>query len=280
MKPDKPLSKLYQLYIMGDLPKKELEGRIFKYLLDNFERYRIFGGDQDKWEEFISWLYPRLAKAIELYRDLGSSFDAYINGLVYCSAREYRCREMDRYITESTCWQAKAEEMKLFESEPEYPEGCKEISVSKDINPREILFLLLKSYYFLTDDFVERVAAAIGMDTNVIWDMIEELRKLRSGKEDEFFDLRERLYCQHYRCLAYQKRMNSTQPGTDYYERMKGRFERAKKRFYTMKKRLGGIRMNATNRMVADILGIPKGTVDFSLYVLKNRHVPVQEKTV
>ena len=271
MNSDKPLTNLYQLYVLGDLPKKDFEGRIFGYLLNNFDRYRVFKGNRERWEEFLSWLYPRLARAIDLYKDLGSSFDAYINSLVHCAAREYQYREADHYLTESVCWQARAEEMKLFESEPEYPEVRKEISIPKGVNSRQVLFLLLKSYCFVTDDFVEKVARSIGMKTETIWNMIEGLRKLRSEKEDEILELRERLHCQHYRCLAYQKRMNNSLPGTDYHEKMKGRFERARKRFNTMKRRLGGIRMGATNKMLSDLLHVPKGTIDSALYVIKNR---------
>jgi len=270
MMSEKPLANLYQLYALGDLAKKDLEGKVFLYLLKNFEQFHLFNGNREKWEEYLSWLYPRLARALDLYKDLGSSFDAYINSLIYCTAREYQCRETDHYITESVCWQAKAEEMKLLESEPEYPEKRKDFSVPDGVNPRQVLFLLLKSYYYVTESFVEKAARAIGMDPKVVLDMIDELRKLRSGKDEHILELRERLHCQHYRCLAYQKRMDCTMPGTDYHEKMKSRFERARKRFYTMKKRLGGVRMGATNRMIAAVLGIPKGTVDSALYVVKN----------
>jgi len=112
-------------------------------------------------------------------------------------------------------------------------------------------------------------------------DMIDELRKLRSSKDTEISELRERLYCQHYRCLAYQKRLNCSQPGTDYYVKMKDRFERARKRFLAMRKRLGGVRMGATNRMIATVLGVPKGTVDTALYVLKKHlllNIPYRAK--
>ena len=273
MERDKPLSDLYQLYIAGKLQKKDFEGMIFQHLLDNFERFRLFNGDQDRWNDFISWLYPRYARAIDLYRDIGSSFDAYITGLVNSAAREYRFRETDRNITEYICWQARTEEVSLHESEPEYPENQKKISIPGDINPRQILFLLLKSYYFVSYEFVEKAATAIGMDINSVQSMIDELKKRRSEKEANILDLRERLHCQHYRCLAYQKRMHSAQPGTEYHEKMKLRFERATKRFYAMKKRLGGMRMSASNRMIADLLGIPRGTVDSGLFAIKNRLV-------
>jgi hypothetical protein len=275
MKIDKPLSDLYQEYNMGNLPKKDFEGKLFQHLLENQERFRIFNGNRDRWNEFLSWLYPRFARAIELYRDLGSSFDAYITSLVHGAAKEYRCRETEHYITESACWQARAEEMMLWEREPdysaEYDESEKDIAFPKDINPRQILFLLLKSYFFVSDKFANRIAAATGMDIKTLRNMLDELREKRATKEAAILGLRERLHCQHYRCLTYQKRMMGAQPGSAHYEKLRNRFERARKRFYAMKKRLGNIRMGASNRMIAEVMGVPRGTVDSGLFAIRNR---------
>jgi hypothetical protein len=160
--------------------------------------------------------------------------------------------------------------MKVCESESEYPEIREDISIPEGIRPRQILLLLLKSYHFVSDEFVKKVARAIGMETEQIMNMIDELRNLRSKKEVEILDFRDRLYCQHYRCLAYQKRMNAAQPETEYYKKMKDRYERARKRFLAMKKRLGKMRLDASNRMIADVMGIPKGTVDSGLFAVKN----------
>jgi len=274
MKSEKHLSDLYDMYINSNLSKKNFEGMIFEYLLENFERFRLFNGDRDTWNDFLASLYPRIVRAIDLYRDLGSSFDAYIVSLVHSAAREYRCRETDRSITEYVCWQARAAEMMASESEPEYSETRKRVSIPEDINPRQILFLLLKSYFFVSDEFVKRVSQTIGMNFENVQSIIAELRKRRSDKEAEILDLKERLHCQHYRCIAYQRRLNNTQQGTEYHERMKDRFERARRRFYKMKKRLGGMRMTASNRMIAEVLGIPRGTIDSSLSTIKNRLIP------
>ena len=267
----KPLSDLYHDYVMRKIGRKSFEGKMFQYLLENQERYRIFNGNRDRWNEYLSWLYPRLSRAIEIYRDMGSSFDAYITSLVHGAAKEYRYREKDHYITESICWQARAEEMVLMESEPEYLIEKAEISIPKDISTRQILLLLLKSYFFVTDEFVAQVAEKLGVEVEAVQGMIDELRKRRAEKEAEILDLRERLHCQYYRCLTYQKRMMCVQPGTSYHEKLRGRFERARKRYFAMKKRLGGMRMGASNRMIADVMGIPRGTVDSGLFAARNR---------
>ena len=134
-----------------------------------------------------------------------------------------------------------------------------------------ILLLLLKSYFFVSDEYVKKVARIIGIDGILVQKMIDELRTRRTTKEADILDLRERLHCQHYRCLAYQRRMTGVQPGTAHYDKLRCRFERAKKRFYAMKKRLGGMRMGASNRMIAEVMGVPRGTVDSGLFAIRNR---------
>jgi len=267
---ERPLTVLYSQYIAGQLCKKDLEGRVYQRLLEHPDKYRYFRGDRERWDDFLSWLYPRISRAIDHYLDCGSTLDAYINTLVHRASREYIHRETNHYLTEYVCWQARAEEIMVRENEAAYQEKKYDKPVPLNLKPKQVLYLLLKSYFFAGDELVERVAKKIGMQTEEVRKMIDELHRMRSGREDYIFDLRERLQNQYYRCLAYQKRMKCAFQGTENYDIMKGRFERAWKRFYSMKKRLEGMRKGASNRMVAEVIGVPKGSVDSGLSEIKN----------
>jgi DNA-directed RNA polymerase specialized sigma24 family protein len=264
------LSELYQQYESGGLEKKKFEGLLFQYLVDNMDRYHLFEGNREKWIDFLSWLYPRLSRAIDAYKETGASFDSYVTSIIHWSAKEYRSREADHYATEFACWKAKAEETLVCSVEPEYPDTKSPGLPVKDIaTPRQIIMLLLKSYYFVSDDFLNRIAAGIGMEKADIRNMVDELRRRRTAREAEIRDLQERIQCQHYRCLSFQYRLASALPGTAQYEKLKGRLERARKRFSAMRKRLEGIRVDATNKQIAEVMGIPKGTVDSNLHMVR-----------
>jgi len=271
---EKPLSDLYKLYKTGKISRNDLEGGIFQHLLDNLDKYRLFSGNRDEWNDFVSWLYPRIKKAVENYRDLGSSMDAYVATLVNGAYKEYRCREVNHSLTEHACWQAKAEELVVRESEPEYLEAGRSFSIPADLKPRQVLFLLLKSYFFAPDCLIEQVAKATGYKAAEIRKLIEELHKRRSGQEEEILKQRDRLQSQYYRCLAYQKQKKCACPGTEFYEAIEGRTERALKRLCGMKKRFEAMRKGPSNRMIAEIMGIPKGTVDSGLHNIKNQLIP------
>jgi DNA-directed RNA polymerase specialized sigma24 family protein len=269
------LSEIHSEFILGRMNRKTLEGLIFQYLLDNFERYRMFSGDRDMWIDFISWLYSRLSRAIDYYKETGSSFDAYISTIIQWSYKEYRTREAEHYTTEFACWKARAEEMAVSSTEAEYyaePESNpKMLFPLVDIKHKHILILILKSYYFLTDDFLNRVAITIKINKGELRKMIDKLHQVRSRREEKIQQFRNRIHSQYYRCLAFEKRLSSAQEGTAKYEKLKCCLQRARKRYSSMKKRIQGIRMDATNQQVADILNIPRGTVDSALHSIREK---------
>jgi DNA-binding MarR family transcriptional regulator len=266
------LSELYQQYRRNELGKKDFEGLLFQYLVGNFERYHLFEGNRDRWIDFLSWLYPRLSRAIDGYKEEGNSFDSYITSIIHWSSKEYRSKEAAHYVTELTCWRARAEELLVCSAEAEYSDIKSSSLPLRDFaTPRQIVMLLLKSYYFVSDDFLNRIAAGIGIKKETIRRMVDELRRRRTKREKEIRDLQERIQCQYYRCLSFQCRLASAFPGTAYYEKLKDRLERAQVRISSMRKRLEGIRFDATNRQIAEVMGLPKGTVDRNINKLRAR---------
>jgi hypothetical protein len=264
-----PLTDLLNRYALGHFDRKELEGKIYQFILDNYQRFHPYKWSKDDFMDYLCWLYPRLSRAIDRYKDTGASFDAYVASLIRWSIREYRARETDHRITENTCWKTQAGETEVHSPEPVYLEP--EPVYDTAPNPRQILVLLLKSYHYVSDDFLRRIAPAVGIDADKLGGMMEELREMRLEREDEIRGLQERIHCQYYRCMAFEKRMLYSMEGSAKYERMKGCLDRARKRLAAMRKRLASVKMGASNRQVANVLGVPKGTIDSSLYAIKNK---------
>ncbi|MDR0622873.1 MAG: hypothetical protein LBG10_00390 [Treponema sp.] len=263
------LNDLFRQYTWGNLEKKQFEGLIFECILENYQCFHLYDWDRDDYVDYLCWLYPRMSRAIDNYRETGSTFEAYIFAMVRWSAREYRSRLADHHVTEHTAWMLHSSELPVHDIEPEYlpPEpGQKTVA-----NPRQILLLLLKSYYFVSEDFLGRAAPCLGMDKKQLSDMIHKLRELRIKREEEIRSLQERIHCQFYRCIIFEKRLNAVPENSAHYIKMKARLTRARNRLEAMRKRLTGIRLDATNRQIAEVLGIPKGTVDSNLSALKNR---------
>ncbi|MDR2418821.1 MAG: hypothetical protein LBD79_07180 [Treponema sp.] len=266
---DLPLSDLREQYIGKQLSRKDFEGRIFQFLLDNYQRFHLFDHDRDAFTDYLCWLYPRLSRAIDAYKEVGASFDAYIGSIVRWSSKEYRSRAADHRITECACWETRAtEDLATGECTPPYlaDENFEPVK-----NPRQVLILLLKSYFFVSDDFIARVAPAIGVSPYSLTLMINKLRELRKEREEEIRDLQEKLNCQYYRCVVYRRQLESLPETAARRETMRGRLERAQVRYTKIKQRLAAINCGASNSQIARVLGIPKGTVDSTLYTIKQK---------
>jgi hypothetical protein len=265
------LNDLYRRYSLGELDKKKLEGSIFKSAIDNFDKYHPYDWERDDYIEYLCWLYPRLTRAIDNYKETGASFESYINAMIHWSGKEYRFRLADHYTTEYAAWLLHSEEMQVRDTEPAYAETETRPVIRPSSNPRQMLILILKCYYFVSDDFLERIAPQLGVKKEFICHMIDKLRLIRVKREEDIFHLRERIHCQFYRCITYEKRLLAVAEDTAHYAKMKSRIKRARIRLTAMRKRLASIKLEPTNRQIGDILGISKGAVDAGFHSLKNK---------
>ena len=271
------LDDLFKEYSRGNLEKRHFEELIFKSVIGDYQRYHPFDLSREEYIDYLCWLYPRISRSIDNYRDIGASFDAYIGSLIRCSVKEYRSREADHRVTEHSAWTVHSSEllsrnmadsMSVSDAEPEYGGGE---AVSLISNPRQILILLLKSYYFVSDDFAARVAPIIGMEKETVKSLLDRLRKQRVRRDEAIRDLQERIHCQFYRCITYESRLRAMPADLACHAKMKARLERARLRLAAMKKRLAGIRTDATNRQISEILGVSKGAIDSNLHALRVR---------
>ncbi|MDR0562321.1 MAG: hypothetical protein LBG73_06490 [Spirochaetaceae bacterium] len=278
----KPLSldELYTRYTLGDLTKREFEGCIFKHILTNYRQFYLSKWNKDQCADYLGGLYPRLSLAIDAYKNVGSSFEHYIKSKLYWFVKEVRSRSSDHRVAEYACWENRAVDQHslLYYYESEYLEtlflesGLAKKSPAKTIpNPRQILILLLKSYFFVSDDFASRIAPDLGLTKKKLIQMLDALRKQRFDRDQEIRQLKDRLHSQYYRCISFEQRLKAVPEGSSHHEIMKGRLQRARQRYDSMKKRYASVNVEATNRQIADVLGIPKGTVDSNLYALKQK---------
>ncbi|MDR1318595.1 MAG: hypothetical protein LBJ90_03145 [Treponema sp.] len=265
------LNDLYKDYTAGLIERKKFEGLIFQTLLDDLDRFNLYHWGRDECCDYLSWFYPRLHRAVDNYRESGSSFENYIVSVVHWSVKEYRSGLAGRQITEYAAWTARVSDTYTGSAEPEYPEAEPVPRTKRARNPRQVLILILKCYYFLSDDFIERAAPVVGMKSSQLKSLVEKIRKQRFRHDDRLHSLRERIYCQFYHCVILEKRLKITPGNTVQAEKLKARLERTRIRLGRMRKRLACVRIYATNLEIAETLGISKGTIDSNLHALRSR---------
>jgi hypothetical protein len=268
------LDLLYRQYRDGNLAKKDFEGEMFRIILENLKVFRLFDGDMEESIDYLCWLYPRLSRSAQNYHAKETPFSVYIGALVRYSSREYRNRQIDHYVTEYAAWTARALDAEVRSPDPEYLDESEEELAGAFRNPpplktRQILMLILKSYYFVSEDFIERAAPFSGVKKEKLMQMIETLRDRRSRRDEEIRLFRERITTQFYRCITWEKRLKMLSPGSARYEQVRIQMERARNRLERMRRRFAAFRTNATHRQIAEVAGISAGTVASCLFKLK-----------
>ncbi|MDR1400194.1 MAG: hypothetical protein LBJ41_09755 [Treponema sp.] len=273
-----PLNGFWNQYKQGLLSRRDFEDYIFRFLLENYKQFNLFKRDRDEFIDYLCWLYPSLGRAMDAYKETGSSFDAYICSIVRCSAKLYSLREADHHITEYAYWEARAEEeLMMGENVPAYLD--EEESLKPVKNPQRVLILLLKSYLFVSDDFLVRVAPAIGVSIEDLNAMLDKIRKLRMESDEKILQLKEQLHIRYYRWVSYRKRLEASSEYPSQRKLLLGYLQRAHSNYASIKQRLANISLEPSNRQVAEVLGIPKGTVDSALYILKRKTKNTNDKT-
>lgn len=270
------LNDLYLKFKTGKIDRSEFEGSIYNYYLNNQNKTCLSHWNTDEYEDYISWFYKRLRKAIDSYVNTGSSFEAYMAKFMLISSREYRVRVTTGTITEYYTWSVRVPDLYTREEPPVYNYDHSDEILSKlieDQNGRKstkrMLALILKCYHYASDDFIEKISPKIGIGKKELKEMTEKIRKLRQKKDDEVYLLKERIYCQFYRCAVYEKRLSLLNENSTARDKLNQKYIRAKKRLENMRKRLSLIRTEATNSQIAEVMGVKKGTVDSSMHKLK-----------
>jgi hypothetical protein len=261
------LNGLFADYSEGLLEKKKLEGEIFRAIKEDMRRLVNWNRADD--DEYLSWLYPRISQAIGTYRETGSSFETYIGALVRMTAKEFRSRKARTYLAESAAWMSVFPDMYTSEDPPEYAHTEEEAG-SKSVNPRQLLILILKCCYYVSDDFLQRAAPRLGISGEELDRMVGFLRKLREKREQYNDLLQEKVNYQFYRCIYYEKTLKSLPEDSIAAQRIRDKLERGRGRLANMRERLAKKLPDPSNHQIARLLGISKGTVDSVLYRLKS----------
>jgi hypothetical protein len=277
MEQDCQMTRFYRRYKQKQIDENGLVVRIFNYVLGSRnEDYGLFFRNDDDRADFMCWLYPRLLSSIRNYRNSGSTFGAYIATTLRYSCREYNLQNDQTNLANSVYYNESAHESEVCEPEEVYE--SEESFKPGILTPAQILLVVLKSYYFVTDALIAKAAPVIGIDTDVLTDMIDALHKLRSQKEAKAEKLTVNIQRLYYRRLMHEKRMEIKSEDKTAYAAISMRVEQIRRRMDRMRKRLKAMRLEATNKEVAEVLGIPKGTVDSRVAVIKTRAISSRTK--
>jgi hypothetical protein len=250
----------------------EIAPRVLQY-----PRWR-FGWDEDACSEFYLFFHPRLLRVLCRFRDQGKPFESYLSSVLCWQARSFaRRRKKDEQA-----WAMGFRLAPAAATEPDevhdpggwparspVPWGLSSTRLRAS-DRKSLLYLVLKCCRRLDPDELAAAAEATGVDPHRLAGFVERLRAGLEPVERRLAILRER------RNRAFSEaRLLETElagwPDPGAAEVLRLRLTAANRRMSAAVARMARVRRDPTNREVALVLGVPKGTVDCGLFWLKRR---------
>jgi DNA-binding MarR family transcriptional regulator len=264
------LNSCYARYSAGLLGRGELEVLVFEKIRKEIRTIRLPGWEDEDYNDYISWLYPRLSRAINTYRETGSSFEAYIGTLMRMTVKEYRHRLARDYVNETVAWNASTSDMFAFEKPPDYDETVTAEKTGTVRNPRQLLILVLKCCHYASPDFLERIAPRLGVEAEALDRWINQLKDGCIKRMKRIEQLRENINSLFCRCIVYEKTLLAIE-GESAVRHLEEKLERGRNRLARMRIKLARTRREPSNSQIARLLDVTKGTVDAALHSLRIR---------
>jgi len=249
----------------------ELAPRVLRY------PRRRFGWDEDACSEFYLFFHPRLLRVLDRFRDQGRPFEAYLASVLQWQTRSFARRRKQ----EERAWAIGPRLAPEAGPEPEevpdpvrYPALMIPGAVLRRASDRRsLLFLVLKCCRRLDAGGLAAAAEATGVEPRRLAGLVAGLCAGLEPAEQRLARLRER----RNRAFGEARLLEAElagQPEGELTQRLRKRLAAAGRRMATAMDRMARVRRDPTNREVALALGVPKGTVDCGLFLLKRRLEP------
>ncbi len=261
---------------------------------------------EDERSDFFLYFFPKIPSLIERFVYTGKPFDAYLNTSLKWQLKTFRAGRFQREkryrcVGRSLFWYS-AEEGDPFTAfgEQPFPRPAAPVPFDRgralenaDIpwrirrafrigkdglihDPpcqRRLLLLILKSAYQIEPEQVEILAVIGGFEPELILSLVDCLRARVFRREPRFRELDVRRNLALSRLFrAEESLFRAADPRER--ERLSDLIADSRSRLSGYLKELRNLITCPTNREVAELLGIPKGTVDSALYNVKKALEP------
>lgn len=258
---------------------------------DVYERPRVYGlrSAEDSGELFVEY-WARIAGLVDRYRDLGSSFRAYLVSSIRfmaLSLRKRRGRSADHeavYVAE-----LEAEYGDYAEAYPGRPDGLAleaeglELPSKSDRSPqaaafrRRMVYLCVKCANALDDHKAAMIARKVGIDEDYLLGLLRGARERGLGLRPRTAARRRGRDAAWVRMLVNQRRLLRE---TDEYKRkgLSEAIDKDRAMHGRIVRRIARSAPVISNKSIAEYLGVPKGTVDCGVGRLVRRFEPAEPR--
>jgi hypothetical protein len=243
---------------------------------------------EDDGGEFFLFFYPRLLRTLERFQDQGRPFEWYLHsvlrwhylGFVRWKRRRERswaCGAMPDLWAIPAAERVTADEIELRETPAWLPPEVASVfrlgpesRLRKPADRQRLLIWALKQVRLLQGPDLEWVMKWTEIGEERLRAVCAELRDRLERRERRLSLLVERRD-RAFAALQLTERALAGEPDPEVQRSLSERLARARRCLHLSQERIARVPLQPSNRELAQALGLPKGTVDTSLYWLKRR---------
>ena len=260
--------------------KKRGEDGLGERILDRIARDvygspRLYGfRTEDEVGEVFERYWPRIAGLVDRYEDVGSNFEAYLVSTLRYMALSVRRKQAWNFDREAVfVEESKAEIDRSNAASPSrkrmprarlervgFPHAS-DTGVCAVAFRRRILFLCLKCANMLDDEDVSAIARKVGLDENYVLDTVQKARAIGLGKKRRNVSRRRGRDAAWLRCETACRRL-SRETDLPIRQSLERSIERDRGLYKRAVALMARSKPSISNKAVAELLDIPKGTVD------------------
>ncbi|MBA7606058.1 hypothetical protein ES703_13196 [subsurface metagenome] len=248
----------------------------------SFPRNKI-GFQEDDCGEFFIFFYPRLIRMVKNFHDQGKPFEWYLNSILHWQFKSFCAQKLKR----ERSWGISANQD--FWELPDSP-GCSENRELEPLDPqmaavlgidccgrikrnsdrKRFLFWVLKYVRLLDGQDIDRLSGLTGYDRGWLMGIIDELKARLHQREKRLRCLRAKQNKAFYRSRIIEEEL-LFEVDREKRAALSARLERLKQTGHLAQAKVARIPLAPSNRDIGEVLDIPKGTIDTSLYWLKKK---------
>ena len=267
-------------YQQGKVPYEAISGYICLFVYDFPRRTKHW--DQDRCSDFFVFVHPRLRKMADSFVFFGSPFEAYLTKTLKHQMNSFLKKMQEKELKESLfcrmCASGSLEDegsfYKIYDTfnyEIREPDPTYRSRIAENRMRKRLLFIALSNPYSLDDNLIARVSEVTGYSADCISRACLAVKEKIQEKRDALQHMKERRNGCYFQILVIQSRiMNETDPERRIWleeeiHRLRLRIERVSKKIKAKASCL------VSHKDLAQVLGIPKGTIDYSIFAIRRK---------
>lgn len=263
-----------------------------EYLYVHLVQFRLALHDEDTRSDYITWLYPKLSRVIEQYKPDKASFKTYLSWVVRLTFKTF-CR--DYYGREARQQVFMVEEQTRILSEmadranrnewndAEYDNDCygkkkfplmaeneHDTKKRRQVAARKIMLLACKSGTALDDGIIASIVKQTGMTESYLNSKLDCVRQRWMLSADRMRVLREKRFECYLRAQKSLMEMKQVDQDGSRYACLEHEYRYCTRRMAELAQQSRKLQCAPSNRLLAGILGMCRGTIDSTLASVKN----------